>query len=348
MVFQWTAISALTFMVVTAPAAAPAGTAAGTHARRMASTRETAVTIKSRPVTLTTSTGRRLRVDVVASGEPGGPDYVLVDAGVDSRPYAIGRTESWEFRLSGSSVGYRSRTGDGRIDAGEYEIGPYGHIALSFTPRSTRSLSCTSGSETRETGTLRGALILDTRTQLLGEFGRSLDFRHATLSLDHGCQQRAQPAPCGGGLNWSDSDFSSSGPLLRSVFGGRDEGIPGWWVGAERGVHLKTRHGGTRIDWLLSHAARGHFRASSGVVEDHVAGGEIAGGPVTVRGDVDPTRQTANCGGGKRRIRMISWPSGRLELSHLLHFHFAAGSPMTVRPVDSTSDAVTVYYQSNG
>ena len=172
------------------------------------------LSISSYMQTVTTSTGKTLKLSITASKAPSGTAaYVTVSL---STGLTSGEFHRWSFsKVAASSLTYSASTGKGSLKTGT-QLSPYGKLVLNFVKTSQSKKTCSSGSTTTIKGTLKGIVHFVTNTGSrgwgnVGSATRTFTFRtpnYVTLSTGEGCGLNVKPT-CMSGVQWTSPTSGS-------------------------------------------------------------------------------------------------------------------------------------------
>lgn len=244
-------------LAASAVAVGPAAAAATPHANPAVSQ----VRLSSKTETVKTSTGRRLRLQLVANQLPGSnaaSDDVLVT--LSDGPQDVGETHEWDFPVSASALKL-TRSGQGWLQVPPQKILPYGIVKLTVTPSGKPKTDSCAGAATDRVQPVRlaGAFYFDTKSTGAHKWGviGSKNVRKKFLFSGLGNVTWFYPEPAGGTGCGSDDDtgLPCSGSLFWDDPVG-DVDLSGVTVTganlieASRNVQLPTPVGASRADEL--------------------------------------------------------------------------------------------------
>jgi hypothetical protein len=313
--------------VVAGSALIAASVAASTPAAaRPAGSPETITFLNSGNVTVTTSTGKHLTLNVSANrfahnsgasdaGRPGTMTVSLTgNKGHESH--------QWSFNVSGGSfTNTKLATGA--------QIAPFGAVSLAIAANGTPHTKICDADNHELVGhvTLKGTIRFKTKAGAWGNIHRTLTFAHGTLTGGHGddVEESCSSIPCQAGATWvaSHGDVSFNGTYLAAA--GHQ---PVSRIVANRSVTFTSPAHAMRFDMLTVKAPPPNFVVTAGTTTLHVKSlGGIATGTATMTSS-HRSAYDQGCATGEERGH--SWNAHYVAGTKPLTFHEKVFGPLTI------------------
>jgi hypothetical protein len=201
---------------------------------------------------------------------------------------------SWQFNVKTTSLAFSTKTGVGTLNAGT-SASPVATVDLAFKSTKSSKVTCTSGSETIYSGTLKGEVELVTGLTGGGTVGgKTLSFTGSPeIKVDSNCS--VPITPCGNETLWASGDNTA----LTLAGGGNLTGTTST-VSVSREAKLKAPAGAIRYDATGMNSAAPAWNATTKTLSVSTSTGGIITGSATLTGGTDKTVKTTCTLSGKK------------------------------------------------